>query len=69
MSHPDKLRIAEYKPLQLQVALQLGFQIPDTLITNSVIEAQDFLESLVTVGTTVQVTSGRASSLVCLDIL
>ena len=34
VSHPDNIRIAESKPLQLQVASSLGLEIPPTIITN-----------------------------------
>jgi glutathione synthase/RimK-type ligase-like ATP-grasp enzyme len=34
VSHPDALSAAKFKPRQLQLARQLGFKVPDTLITN-----------------------------------
>ena len=34
VNHPDKVRIASCKALQLKVAKELGFLIPRTLITN-----------------------------------
>jgi len=34
VSHPDALRAASYKPVQLQQARRLGMRIPRTLITN-----------------------------------
>ena len=36
-------RLASQKPIQLQKARELGFQIPDTLITNSFDEANEFV--------------------------
>lgn len=33
---------AEFKPAQLQVAADIGFQIPPTIITNDVVEARKF---------------------------
>ena len=34
VNHPDRIRIAESKPLQLKLAAELGFRIPRTLVTN-----------------------------------
>jgi len=34
ISHPDNLRRANPKPSQLRIAQQLGFNVPETLITN-----------------------------------
>ncbi|ADP71970.1 RimK domain protein ATP-grasp [Rhodomicrobium vannielii ATCC 17100] len=34
VNHPDKIRVAESKPLQLTLAHKLGFAIPRTLFTN-----------------------------------
>ncbi|MBV5264315.1 MvdC/MvdD family ATP grasp protein [Pinisolibacter aquiterrae] len=34
VNHPDRIRIAESKPLQLTLARRLGFAIPRTLFTN-----------------------------------
>lgn len=42
VSHPDKLRIAEVKILQLKVAYDIGFTIPPTIITNSPDAAKEF---------------------------
>ncbi len=43
---PDAVRIAESKPLQLQVARQLGFEIPPTLITNRPEELRRFHDEM-----------------------
>ncbi len=42
VSHPDKLKIAEAKILQLKMAYDIGFIIPPTIITNSSDAAKDF---------------------------
>ena len=42
VNHPDKARIAASKILQLKVAQSLGFEIPETLITNDSVEAELF---------------------------
>ena len=42
VSHPDKLRIAEYKLYQLQVASQLGFRTPSTIVTTESDQAEEF---------------------------
>ena len=34
VSHPERTRIANYKPLQLKIAQSIGFTIPRTLISN-----------------------------------
>lgn len=34
VSHPDALHVAESKPYQLRLAQELGFRVPQTLITN-----------------------------------
>jgi glutathione synthase/RimK-type ligase-like ATP-grasp enzyme len=45
VSDPEKTRIANHKPLQLKKAVEIGFQIPNTLITNDPQEVCSFLES------------------------
>ena len=35
MSHPDAINEASYKPRQLKVAQEMGFQVPKSLISNS----------------------------------
>lgn len=44
VSHPDRIQVAESKIYQLQIASQIGFTIPTTLITNSPAHAQTFYE-------------------------
>jgi hypothetical protein len=43
VSHPDNVRRAERKPFQLATAQQLGFHIPETVLTSDPGTAQDFL--------------------------
>jgi glutathione synthase/RimK-type ligase-like ATP-grasp enzyme len=45
VNSPDKVRIASSKPLQLKRASQLGFRIPQTLITNNPQAVRVFFES------------------------
>lgn len=42
VNHPDRIRIAESKPLQLKLAAELGFRIPRTLVTNDPEEVRRF---------------------------
>lgn len=42
VNHPLANAHAEYKPVQLQVASELGFAVPATLITNSLTAAREF---------------------------
>ena len=42
---PESLRRAPYKPRQLQLARQMGLEIPRTLITNSPQEVRDFAKT------------------------
>ncbi|MBI2475821.1 MAG: hypothetical protein HYV67_01085 [Candidatus Taylorbacteria bacterium] len=44
VSHPEKTRLANRKPLQLEVARQIGFRIPKTLVSNDPEAVRDFLE-------------------------
>jgi glutathione synthase/RimK-type ligase-like ATP-grasp enzyme len=44
VSHPDALEAAEWKPRQLQIAKDLGLNVPKTLITNDAEEAMRFFE-------------------------
>jgi glutathione synthase/RimK-type ligase-like ATP-grasp enzyme len=41
----DPVRMAEYKPLQLQVAKSLGFNTPRTVITNEPAQARAFFQT------------------------
>lgn len=45
VNHPDKVRIASSKMLQLKVAAELGFSIPKTCITNDADTARSFLNA------------------------
>lgn len=42
LNHPENIRTAEHKPLQLTNAAQAGLQVPPTLVTNDPAEARDF---------------------------
>jgi glutathione synthase/RimK-type ligase-like ATP-grasp enzyme len=42
VSHPDSIHAAEHKLFQLKVAVDVGFTIPETLVTNSPNEAQSY---------------------------
>lgn len=46
VNHPDRIRIAESKVLQLQLAAELGAVIPRTLFTNNPQELRDFYDAL-----------------------
>ena len=43
VNHPDRNRLAESKPEQLRTAARLGFDIPNTLVTNAPEDAQRFI--------------------------
>ncbi len=45
LNHPDDIRKAERKYLQLQIAKNNGLSIPPTIITNNKIEAETFFNS------------------------
>lgn len=45
LNHPDDIRAAEHKPLQLATAAQVGLTVPPTLITNDPGEARAFAEA------------------------
>ncbi|MCE1238138.1 MAG: hypothetical protein LWW93_17450 [Hyphomicrobiales bacterium] len=40
VNHPDRIRIAESKPLQLTLARRLGFRLPRTIFTNDPAQAR-----------------------------
>nr|WBO78710.1 ATP-grasp ribosomal peptide maturase [Streptomyces sp. SBE_14.2] len=42
VNHPSAVTAADFKPAQLQLAAQLGFTIPPTLVTNDVEQARKF---------------------------
>lgn len=44
VSHPDKLREAARKPVQMLIARELGLKTPATLITNDAGKAKEFFE-------------------------
>jgi hypothetical protein len=44
VSHPDRLREAARKPVQLALARQLGLAVPHTLVTNDPCCAREFFE-------------------------
>ncbi|MHA1972566.1 MAG: MvdC/MvdD family ATP grasp protein [Candidatus Hodarchaeales archaeon] len=46
VSHPDNIRKASSKVDQLYFAKKIGFNIPDTLLTNDPFEARDFYNKL-----------------------
>lgn len=46
VNHPDNNRIAEIKLNQLKRAIQLGLEIPSTLVTNNPAEARRFVKSI-----------------------
>ena len=43
LNAPPKIAIAEDKPYQIQNAVRLGFDVPETLITNDIGEAVEFV--------------------------
>jgi len=45
VSNPDKLRYAEDRILQLKVAKAIGFEVPDTIISNSPKTVKAFVET------------------------
>jgi len=44
VNHPKYIRVADFKISQLQIAKQLGFSIPKTLVTNEPEKAREFFE-------------------------
>ncbi|WP_204985414.1 MULTISPECIES: hypothetical protein [Mesorhizobium] len=50
LSHPSAILLAEDKPRQLRIARSLGFDIPETLISNSFIEASRFAAGRTVIG-------------------
>lgn len=43
LNHPHRIGYAEYKPVQLQVAIAAGLQVPRTLVTNEPGTARSFV--------------------------
>jgi glutathione synthase/RimK-type ligase-like ATP-grasp enzyme len=52
VNHPDRNRLAESKPEQLRTASRIGFEVPDTLVTNDPERVKAFL-------------AGQAGGVVC----
>ncbi len=46
INHPTRVAIAEYKPVQLQIATQCGICIPRTVVTNDKTTAVQFAETV-----------------------
>jgi ATP-grasp ribosomal peptide maturase len=46
LNHPARVAIAEYKPVQLQIATRCGMRIPRTLVTNDKSTAVRFAEAV-----------------------
>lgn len=44
VSKPDRIRIASFKLFQLQIATEIGFRIPDSIVTNDVKKAKSFIK-------------------------
>ncbi|GAA3098129.1 ATP-grasp ribosomal peptide maturase [Kribbella aluminosa] len=42
VNHPHAIADAEYKPAQLAVAVEVGLNVPSTLITNDLMDAREF---------------------------
>ena len=45
VNHPDRVRIAGSKPLQLKTAEEIGFRVPRTLLTNDPDAVREFFRS------------------------
>lgn len=45
VNHPDRNRMAESKMWQLRTARELGFEVPDSLVSNDQTEVQTFLDA------------------------
>lgn len=43
VNHPAAIASADFKPAQLQAAVQLGLSVPPTLVTNDVAQAREFI--------------------------
>ncbi|QVQ54440.1 ATP-grasp ribosomal peptide maturase [Spiractinospora alimapuensis] len=46
LNHPSRIANAEYKPLQLRVARELGLRVPETIVTNVASDAKAFATGL-----------------------
>ena len=45
VNHPDRNRVAESKPLQLRTAVDLGFEVPESLVSNRREAVSTFLDA------------------------
>lgn len=54
MNHPSAIRRAEHKLLQLRVAAELGFDVPETLVSNDPDDVRAFTQSHETVAKTIR---------------
>ncbi|WP_018801318.1 ATP-grasp ribosomal peptide maturase [Salinispora arenicola] len=45
LNHPEDIRAAEHKPLQLATAARVGFAVPETVLTNDPDQARAFVEA------------------------
>jgi hypothetical protein len=45
VNHPDRNRVAESKPLQLRAASAVGFDVPQSLITNDRTAVEEFIDA------------------------
>jgi hypothetical protein len=45
VNHPDRNRVAESKPLQLRTAVDLGFAVPESLVSNTREAVSTFLDA------------------------
>jgi len=45
VNHPERMVLADYKPLQLEHAARLGLRVPRTLVTNDPSAVADFYEA------------------------
>ena len=44
VSKPENIRIANFKLFQLRIATEIGFRIPDSIVTNDIKEAKSFIK-------------------------
>ncbi len=45
LSHPHRIALANFKPLQLTVAAEVGLSVPSTLVTNDPLAAESFAKT------------------------
>src|SRR5690606_31905398 len=46
LNHPARIAAAEYKPVQLALARELGMRVPRTVVTNDGADARAFAETI-----------------------